>query len=134
MKIFLRKTYESLHELIRSNVLTATRNFHHRVEAHIHGTLWLDIKNIEKQLMLEIDVQEQKEGLLLGAFRKLREYCPLTENEKKVIAKFTDAYISFLLNPQTVHANEEKGRKNCRNDPRSKLSQLKSMQKDWGAM
>ena len=69
---------ESLHEMIRTNVLTATRNFQHRVDAfrtkilmggnnpmkikyisyrvefqgrgaaHIHGTLWLDLKNIEK--------------------------------------------------------------------------------------
>ena len=67
---------ESLHEMIRANVLTASRNFHHRVEAfkkeilyglnspmkikhlsyrvefqgrgaaHIHGTIWLDIKEI----------------------------------------------------------------------------------------
>ena len=67
---------ESLHEMIRTNVLTATRNFQHRVDAfrneilsnkdnpmkikhisyrvefqgrgaaHIHGTLWLDIKKI----------------------------------------------------------------------------------------
>ena len=65
---------DSLHEMIRTNVITATRNFHHRVEsfkkeilmgmnnpmkikyisyrvefqgrgaAHIHGTLWLNIK------------------------------------------------------------------------------------------
>ena len=69
---------ESLHEMIRTNVLTATRNFQQRVEAfkreimmgqnspmnikyisyrvefqgrgaaHIHGTLWLDLKKIEK--------------------------------------------------------------------------------------
>ena len=106
---------ESLHELIRTNVLTATRNFHHRVEAfkkeillgknnpmrvkymsyrvefqgrgaaHIHGTLWLDIENIEKKIMSELDVQEQREGLLVGAFRKLRENCPLNEDEKKLL-------------------------------------------------
>ena len=69
---------ESLHEMIGTNVLTATRNFQHRVNsfrkhimmgknnpmnvkyisqrvefqgrgaAHIHGTLWLDIPKIEK--------------------------------------------------------------------------------------
>ena len=67
---------ESHHEMIRTNVMTATRNFHHRVEtfreeiifgrnnpmavkyisyrvefkgrgaAHIHGTLWLNIAKI----------------------------------------------------------------------------------------
>ena len=31
--------------------------------------------------------------------------------KKKVIANFTDAFISCSLNPQTVHANQEKGRK-----------------------
>ena len=105
---------ESLHELIRTNVLTATRNFHHRVEAfkkeillgknnpmkvkymsyrvefqgrgaaHIHGTLWLDFENIDKKIMSELYVIEQNEGLLVGAFRKLRENCQLTENEKKI--------------------------------------------------
>ena len=75
MNLFLKEDVnESLQEIIRTNVLTATRNFHHRVEAfkkkilygednsikiedisyriefqgrgaaHIHGTLWLNIK------------------------------------------------------------------------------------------
>ena len=78
LKTFLREDVsDSLHEMIRTNVITATRNFHHRVEsfkkeimlgknspmkvkyisyrvefqgrgaAHIHGTLWLDLKEIE---------------------------------------------------------------------------------------
>ena len=75
----------SLHELIRTNVITATRNFQHRVEAfrneiimgenspmkvkhisyrvefqgrgaaHIHGTLWLDIKEIENSKPVSSD-------------------------------------------------------------------------------
>ena len=48
---------------------------------------------------------------MVGAFRKLRENCSLTEDEKKAIAKFTDTFISCSLNPQTVHANQEKARK-----------------------
>ena len=78
LEIFLQEDVdESLHEMIRNNVLTATRNFQHRVEtfrneimfgknnpmkikyisyrvefqargaAHIHGILWLDMKKIE---------------------------------------------------------------------------------------
>ena len=82
---------ESLHEMIRTNVMTATRNFHHRVEsfkkeilmgknnpmkikyisyrvefqgrgaAHIHGTLWLDLKEIEKNPDLQVEKGTFKE-------------------------------------------------------------------------
>ena len=79
LKTFLREDVsDSLHEMIRINVITATRSFHHRVEsfkkeimlgtnspmrvkyisyrvefqgrgaAHIHGTLLVDIKEIER--------------------------------------------------------------------------------------
>ena len=79
LEAFLKEDIDdSLHEMIRTNVLTATRNFQRRVEtfkkeimmgennpmkikyisyrvefqgrgaAHIHGTLWLDMKEIEK--------------------------------------------------------------------------------------
>ena len=79
MKQFLEEDVdESLHELIRGNVLTATRYFHHRVKSfinkvvmgennpmrasyytykvefqdrgagHIHGTLWLRLDELEK--------------------------------------------------------------------------------------
>ena len=89
---------ESLHEMIRTNVLTATRNFNHRVEAfkykilngknnpmkvkhlsyrvefqgrgaaHIHGTLWLDIKEIEKSAKFkEVNTRG---GSLSEAFKK----------------------------------------------------------------
>ena len=74
---------ESLHELIRGNVVTATRYYHHRVKnfinnivldksnplcvryytykvemqqrgaAHIHGTLWLDTKKIEQAVCID---------------------------------------------------------------------------------
>ena len=58
--------------------------FQGRGAAHIHGTLWLDFENIDKKIMSELYVIEQNEGLLVGAFRKLRENCQLTEDEKKL--------------------------------------------------
>ena len=78
---------ESLHEMIRTNVLTATRTFHKRVvefrdqilfgannpmsvkhisyrvefqgrgAAHIHGTLWLNLKKIERLPQFEKNLQ-----------------------------------------------------------------------------
>ena len=98
---------ESLHEMIRTNVMTATRNFHHRVEsfkkeilfgknnpmkikyisyrvefqgrgaAHIHGTLWLDLTEIEKHPNFQAEA-----GTLTEAFRKLRDDLKLTDQEK----------------------------------------------------
>ena len=104
---------DSLHELIRTNVLTATRNFQHRVNAfrkevlmgennsmnikhisyrvefqgrgaaHIHGTLWLDMKRIEKILpFTQIDKNTETKHLS-EAFRKLRDDLKLNDDEKK---------------------------------------------------
>ena len=121
---------ESHHELIRSNVLTATRNFHHRVvefrnevmmgrnnamnvkyisyrvefqgrgAAHIHGTLWLDLKQIEKSQPFT-DKKEYK-GHLTEAFRKLRDDLKLSGPEKEAIILLTDMFITCSLNPAIV--------------------------------
>merc|ERR1711888_467551 len=79
LKLFLQEDIDdSLHEMIRTNVMNATRNFHQRVNAfkteiimgknnpmhvkhisyrvefqgrgaaHVHGTLWLDINEIQE--------------------------------------------------------------------------------------
>ena len=103
LESFLREDVdESLHEMIRTNVITATRNFPERVEmfkrnimmganspmhikyisyrvefqgrgaAHIHGTLWLDMKEIEKHPIFQ-NVIGNSEGRLSEAFRKLRD-------------------------------------------------------------
>ena len=122
---------ESLHELIRTNVITATRTFHHRVEtfkkeiifgknnpmkvkhisyrvefqgrgaAHIHGTLWLDLQEIEKDM--------QTAGNLNQAFLNLRHDVPLSDNEKAAISKFTDKFVTCSNNPNTVHRDAEVG-------------------------
>ena len=112
LRTFLKEDVsESLHEMIRTNVMTATRNFHHRVEtfrkkilmgknnpmnikyisyrvefqgrgaAHIHGTLWLDLKEIEK-----LPKFQAKAGTLEDAFRKLRDDQKLSNAEKDAIA------------------------------------------------
>ena len=112
--------------------MTATRNFHHRVEtfrkeiifgrnnpmavkyisyrvefqgrgaAHIHGTLWLNIAKIEE------DINEDN---LQEAFIKLRNDISLTESEKHTISKFTDRFISCSLNPSTVHRDPTVGKR-----------------------
>jgi hypothetical protein len=123
---------DSLHELIRTNVLTATRNFQHRVNAfrkevlmgennsmnikhisyrvefqgrgaaHIHGTLWLDMKRIEKILpFTQIDKNTETKHLS-EAFRKLRDDLKLNDDEKKAIVILTDMFITCSLNPALV--------------------------------
>jgi hypothetical protein len=128
---------ESLHKMIRTNVITATRNFHHRVEsfkkeilmgknnpmkikyisyrvefqgrgaAHIHGTLWLNIKEIENSMTFQSE--ETPSGTLSEAFRKFRDDVKLTEAEKKAVAKFTDMFVTCSLNPNTVHDDPQIG-------------------------
>jgi hypothetical protein len=128
---------ESLHEMIRTNVLTATRTFHHRVEAfkkeilrgknnamnvknmsyrvefqgrgaaHIHGTLWLDMKEIEKSELFKTNLPEKSgSGNLSGAFRKLRDDVKLNDSDKDAIAIFTDMFVTCSLNPDTVHEDK----------------------------
>ena len=123
LKQFLEEDVdESLHEMIRTNVLTATRNFHHRVNqfkdkvmmvektqmkikyisyrvefqgrgaAHIHGTLWLDIKDIEKLPIFS-------GNHLSKGFEKLREDVKLNDMEKEAISNFTNLFITCSTNP-----------------------------------
>ena len=132
---------ESLHEMIRTNVLTATRNFHHRVESfkreiingennpmkvkyisyrvefqgrgatHIHGTLWLDIEKIEEVITSKDTTGTLRFGILSNAFIKLRENSQLTDTEKLAIKRFTDMFITCTLNENIVHEDPTKGRK-----------------------
>ena len=132
---------ESLHEMIRNNVITATRNFQHRVDAfrtdiilghnnplkvkhisyrvefqgrgaaHVHGTLWLDIKEIEKLRSFCEKMKCEKSGYLFEAFKKLRDNTKLTEEEKEAVATLTDMFITCSLNPDTVHNDKEIGKR-----------------------
>ena len=127
--------------MIRTNVLTATRNFNHRIEsfkkeilfghnnpmkikhisyrvefqgreaAHIHGTLWLDIKKIEELIITKDNSKSVQPGDLSNAFLNLRHDTQLKNSEKVAIQRFTDMFISCSLNPNTVHDDPEKGQK-----------------------
>ena len=126
--------------MIRTNVLTATRNFQHRVEAfkkeimnggnnpmkiknmsyrvefqgrgaaHIHGTLWLDIKDIENSQPFIETPNEGRNEILSDAFRKLRDDVKLSEEDKSAIAKLTDVFITCSLNPDTIHEDDAIGK------------------------
>ena len=60
--------------------------FQGRGAAHINGTLWLDIKEIEKSQTFKEEGQEEN---LSEAFRKFRVDEKLSEVEKTTISKFT---------------------------------------------
>ena len=125
---------ESKHEMIRENVLLATRNFQHRVETfrreiifgrnnpmkvrhisyrvefqgrgagHIHGVLWLDMK--------ELKVKGAPNEVLREAFEKLRHSQELEEEEARSIEKFTDAFVTCtrcvnVATPEAVQKAEE---------------------------
>ena len=109
---------DSLHEMIRTNVLIATRNFHNRLvafrnevimgtnnpmkvkyisyriefqargAAHAHGTLWLDLKKIEEEDQFK-DIAKDK-SVLTEAFQKLRNNEKLMEEEKEAISSKID--------------------------------------------
>ena len=107
---------QSLHERITDDVLLATRNFQHRVEvfrrevifgrnnpmrvrhisyrvefqgrgaAHIHGVLWLDMK--------ELKVEGVQNSVLQEAYIKLRHSKPLDEDELRALERFTDTFVT----------------------------------------
>ncbi len=113
---------ESQHEMIRKNVLLATRNFQHRVEmfkkeiifgnnnpmkirhlsyrvefqgrgaGHIHGVLWVDLKEIKLKGV-------RSDRNLCEAFQKLRYGQTLDEWETEAIEKFTDMFCTCTLCP-----------------------------------
>ena len=116
---------DSLHEIIRTNVLTATRNFHNRLvafrnevimginnpmkvkyisyriefqargAAHAHGTLWLDLKTIGSH-------DQFNSKILTEAFQKITHNERLTEDEKEAIVMLTDMFITWSTNPALV--------------------------------
>ena len=93
------------------------KNISYRVEfqgrcgAHIHGTFWLDIKEIENSPPFTERLAEKRNEILSNGFRKLRDDMKLSEDEKCAIAKLTDMFISCSLNPETVHEDKEIGNK-----------------------
>ena len=106
----------SQHELIRRNVLLATRNFQHRVETfrkevifgrnnpmnvrhisyrvefqgrgagHIHGVLWLDLKEMRIENVRNEDLQK--------GYNMLRHNKALEPEQITAIENFTDAFVT----------------------------------------
>ena len=76
--------------------------FQGRGAAHIHGTLWLDVRKIESFPPFEKKNAEQKPGNLSNAFCKLRENSKLNDDEKDAIVTLTDMLISCCLNAAIV--------------------------------
>ena len=107
---------DKLHKMMKDNVLLATRNFQHRVEtfrkevifgrnnpmkvrhisyrvefqgrgaAHIHGVLWLDLK--------ELKVEGVHNSELQNAYIKLRQSQPLDAEEVRALERFTDTFVT----------------------------------------
>ena len=124
------KNNQSKHEFIRTNILTATRNFDHRVKqfiktvimskfnpmcvefynyrvefqmrgaAHIHGVLWLD---------LDMFVSKNPEfSGLKEAFDEIGKEGILNESQQKLLSKFADKFITCTLkDPSTKKIVEE---------------------------
>ena len=129
LEVYLKNEVdESLHELIRTNVLNATRNFQHRVDAfikniifgdnnpmcikhlsykvefqgrgagHIHGVLWADLAKIQKGK----DENLPEFNHLTDAFKKLRENVPLDDCEIKELEYYVDKFVTCSLNPDKL--------------------------------
>ena len=120
---------ETLHELVRDNVLTATRYFQHRVKqfinkvmmgknnpmnvkyytykvefqdrgaGHIHGTLWLNMEKIEQ---LQLETGEMPFTKLTTTFQKFRKNEQLNKEEKDSVKAFIDHYTSVSVHEETV--------------------------------
>ena len=118
---------ESIHELIRNNVLTATRNFVQRVKCfkrdimmginnpmriekyswkveyqgrgagHIHGTLWCNLKKVQLEDQNK-DAESTVASNLESAFKALRLNEELSEEEEESITQFADKFTSCTSN------------------------------------
>ena len=83
--------------------------FQGRGAAHIHGVIWLNIKEMEQSEMFKDEGLSN--GILSEAFKKLRDDVKLTEDEKEAIVKLTDMFVSCSLNPETAHKDKELAKK-----------------------
>ena len=95
-------------KMLKIKHLSYRVEFQGRGAAHIHGTIWANLKEIEKLPKF----QENGVGneILSEAFKKLRDDIKLNEKEKKAIETLTDMFVSCSLNPDTVHADKDLGK------------------------
>ena len=121
-----------MHELIRGNVLTATRNYQQRVKhfirqvamganspmhvknytytvefqdrgaGHIHGTLWLRLDKIEKMVKEVNGIETPVFTRLAEASKKFRNNVVLEHDELKAVKYFIDEYTSVSTHENTV--------------------------------
>ena len=129
LEMFL-KNNQSKHEFIRTNILTSTRNFDHRVKqfiktvimnkfnpmcvefynyrvefqmhgaAHIHGVLWLDLDMFE--------LKNPEFSGLKDAFEEIGNEGILSQSQEQIVAKFADKFITCTLkDPSTKQIVEE---------------------------
>ena len=102
-KIFDKRVHTFLSKIVMapSNPMK-TKFYHYRVEfqkrgaGHIHGVLWLDLKEIEKSR----EEEEKKENRLTGlksAMDKLTNSEPLSLEDKNVLTKFVDTFVTCSL-------------------------------------
>ena len=126
---------ESIHEVLRRNVVTATRNYNHRVKsfvkevmmdhsnpmsleyytsklefqgrgaAHNHGTLWLNMEKVEYM------IEDEGSGLEYN-IRSLEDLFDESETDYKQSVKDGLQKCKNDVNPKTLHEymNEEKAR------------------------
>ena len=129
---------ETLHELIRTNVLTAVMNFNQRFTAfkneimfgannpmaieyfsskvefqmrgagHIHGVLWCDLNKFDNENGEEPDNEGYKFPGIKKIFAKIRRNATISDEEAQVLANFADAFSTCSLNPDEVGANVAK--------------------------
>ena len=148
---------ESRHELIRGNVVMATRYYHARVKAfiakivlakgnpmnvkyytykvefqgrgaaHIHGTLWLHMEQIERLQLIDGTLRNSENiGPLKGlcnVFKKLKVSAKLSKEDMDCLKYFIDIFITVCTNKQVVgddvakavlEVNQHKHTKTCR--------------------
>ena len=139
---FLEKhVEESLHELIRGNVVLSTRYFHHRVKmfiktvvmgknksmnvqfytfkvefqergaGHIHGTIWLNLENLENLVRINGKLSnpsghsEESNRPLKGikkVFEKLKNNQPLTIQDSDCLVTFIDEFVTVSTDEKKV--------------------------------
>ena len=143
------KTEVSAHKEIKNDVLLATRNFQHRVEmfrkeimfgsnnpmkirhityrvefqgrgaGHIHGVLWVDLEEINKDMKEELEAKLNKividmiidgedeekiniDTILIDAYDKLRKNEKLNMAEGRALEIFADKFCTCSLNSKEV--------------------------------
>ena len=138
MQFIKEDVKESLQELIRGNVVSATRYFHHRVKTfinkillaksnplsvqyysykveiqergapHVHGVLWLNLGELENLSMVEgklsnTRTSDKKPLKGIGeVFKRIKQSQKLTKEDKSVLVKWIDAFITVSTHPDTV--------------------------------